>query len=324
MNVSTRPLGRTGHDVSEIGYGMWSFDGYEGANAEQARASLQLAVTLGYSFFDTAQVYGGGASERLLGDLVNANPDRRLFTATKLPSAAPTWPTRRGDRLEDNFPPAHIREFTLRSLDNMGLDHVDLLQFHGWEDDWAQDESWQTAITELKDEGIIGYAGISINRWEPWNAIRTLDTGLISAVQVIYNLFDQSPEDELFPACRELGVGVIARVPFDEGGLTATLTKDSRWPDDDWRSKYFAPHRLAETLDRVDALKELLPPGMSLPQMALRFILSNPDVTTVIPGMRRPAHVHANLEAAAAGPLSPELLERIREHRWNRTYEPSW
>ena len=324
MSVRTRVFGHTGHVVSEVGYGMWSFDGYDGEHAEQARTSLQLAADLGCTFFDTAQVYGDGAGERLLGDLVRANPDRRIFTATKLQSAAPTWPTRRGDALEDNFPPAHIREFTLRSLENMALDRIDLLQFHGWEDAWAEDESWQKAITDLKDEGVIGFAGISINRWEPWNAIRTLETGLISSVQVIYNLFDQSPEDELFPACRELGVAVIARVPFDEGGLTGALTRRSRWPDDDWRSQYFAPDRLAETVDRVDAVKELLPPGMSLPEMALRFILSNPAVTTVIPGMRLPVHVRANLAAAAAGPLSTELLEALGAHRWPRTYEPSW
>jgi aryl-alcohol dehydrogenase-like predicted oxidoreductase len=210
-----------------------------------------------------------------------------------------------------------------RSLENLGLPRIDLLQFHVWEDDWAGDERWQRAVDDLKRQGLVGGVGVSVNRWEPTNVVRTLRTGLIDAVQVIYNIFDQAPEDELFPLCRELGVAVIARVPFDEGSLTGTLTKDSRWPEGDWRNTYFVPENLIPTVDRVEALKPVVPAGMALPEMAMRFILSNPDVATVIPGMRQPANVRANLAASDAGPLPAELLARLRAHRWDRT-PASW
>src|SRR6266849_3694627 len=314
-----RPFGRTGWLVSEVGYGMWGLAGWTGSDDEQTTQSLQLAVDEGCTFFDTAWAYGEGRSERMLGELVRDNPDRRLYTATKVPPRNRRWPTRRDDLLEEVFPADYIREYAHRSLENLGLDSVDLLQFHVWEDAWAEADSWQTAVTELKDEGLIGAVGISINRWEPWNAIRTLQTGFVDAVQVIYNIFDQSPEDELFPVCRELAIGVIARVPFDEGTLTGTLTRETRFPEDDWRSSYFNPQNLAASVDRAEALRPLVPEESTMPELALRFILSNPDVSTVIPGMRRPENVRANIAAGDAGPLPDELRRRLRAQRWDRT-----
>lgn len=318
-----RTFGRTGWRVSEIGYGMWGMGSWSGSDDEASLQSLQLAVDLGCNFFDTAWGYGEGRSERLLGQLVRANPGTRLHTATKIPPKNRAWPSRRGSRLEDVFPPEYIREYAERSLANLGLPRVDLLQFHVWEDDWASDERWQRAVDDLRREGLVGAIGISINRWEPWNALRTLRTGAVDAVQVIYNIFDQAPEDELFPLCRELDIGVIARVPFDEGSLTGTLTKDSRWPEGDWRNSYFVPENLNASVERADALRPLVPEGTTLPDMALRFILSNPDVHVTIPGMRAPRHVRANVATSDAGPLPTELLARLREHRWDR--EPtSW
>jgi aryl-alcohol dehydrogenase-like predicted oxidoreductase len=321
--VNTRTFGSTGHEVSELGYGMWGLAGWTGSDDEEVGEALQLAVDSGCTFFDTAWAYGSGASEQILGRLVKTNPDRKLYTATKVPPKNRVWPSKRGSALADVFPPEYIREYALRSLENLGLESVDLLQFHVWEDAWADDAGWQGAISALRDEGLIGAAGVSINRWEPWNALRTLETGLCGAVQVIYNIFDQAPEDELFPACRELGVAVIARVPFDEGSLTGLLTKESSWPEGDWRNTYFVPENLSATVDRVEALRPLVPEGMEMAELALRFVLSHPDVATVIPGMRSKRHVAANVAAAAAGPLDAELIEALRAHRWNR--EPtSW
>ena len=314
-----RTFGRTGWRVSEVGYGMWGLAGWTGSDDEQTRQSLQLAVDFGCNFFDTAWAYGEGRSERMLGDLVRANPDKKLYVATKVPPKNRRWPSRRGDRIADVFPPDYIREYADRSLANLGLPSLDLLQFHVWEDEWADDERWQRAIADLQQQRLIRAAGVSINRWEPANAMRTLRTGRIDAVQVIYNIFDQNPEDELFPVCRELNVAVIARVPFDEGSLTGTLTKDSRWPEGDWRNIYFTPENLLPTLERVEALKPLAPPGMALPEMALRFILSNTDVSTVIPGMRKPENVRKNESASNAGPLTGDLLARLRGYRWDRT-----
>ncbi len=313
-----RRFGRVGWEVGELGYGMWGMGGWTGSDDDRSRASLQTAVDRGVNFFDTAWAYGDGHSERLLGELLRANQDRRLYAATKVPPKNRQWPSRRGEPLEDAFPPEYIREYAERSLANLGVETIDLLQFHVWEDDWAADERWQRAVDDLRHEGLVHALGISMNRWEPWNGLRTLRTGLIDAVQVIYNVFDQAPEDELFRTCRELDVAVIARVPFDEGTLTGTLTLDSHWPEGDWRNTYFVPENLRESVEHAEALRPLVPAGMSMAEMALRFILSNEDVSTVIPGMRSPERVARNAMAAERGPLSPDLIQRLRGHRWDR------
>ena len=313
-----RPFGGTGWDVSEVGYGMWGMAGWTGSDDEESRQSLDLAVQLGCNFFDTAWAYGDGHSERLLGELVRRHPDERLYVATKLPPKNRQWPARPSYALADVFPPDHIREYTERSLQNLGLPVVDLLQFHVWSDTWADDPTWQRAIESLKREGLVRAVGISINRWQPANALRALDTGLIEAVQVVYNVFDQNPEDELFPACREKNIAVIARVPFDEGSLTGTLTADVRWPEGDFRNIYFRPENLQPTLERVERLRLAIPQGMTMPELALRHILQNPDVTTVIPGMRKAAHVRQNLAVSGGTRLSDELMSELRRHRWDR------
>ncbi|HKB02366.1 MAG TPA: aldo/keto reductase [Gemmataceae bacterium] len=314
-----RTFGRLGWRVGEIGYGMWGLAGWTGREDAQTRRSLQLAVDLGVNFFDTALAYGEGHSEKLLGELIRNNPGRGLIVASKIPPKNRVWPSRRGFQLDDVFPADYIRSSTENSLRYLGLPSLDLMQFHVWEDDWAADDRWQKAVGGLKREGLVKGIGVSVNRWEPANVLRTLRFGLIDSVQVIYNIFDQNPEDELFPACRELGVAVIARVPFDEGTLTGTLTSDSKWPEGDWRNSYFLPANLVPSVERADRLKPLVPPGSSMAEMALRFILSNPDVATVIPGMRREQHVRVNAATSEAGPLPNDLLVKLRKHRWDRT-----
>ena len=314
-----RTFGRLGWGVSEIGYGMWGLAGWTGRDDDETRKSLQLATDLGCNFFDTALAYGEGHSEALLGELVRANPGRGLIVASKIPPKNRIWPSRRGFQLADVFPPDYIRSSTEVSLKNLGLPAIDLMQFHVWEDAWATDDRWQKAVAALKSEGLVKAVGISVNRWEPTNTIASLRTGLIDAVQVIYNVFDQNPEDDLFPVCRDLGVAVIARVPFDEGSLTGTLTADSTWPEGDWRNTYFVRENLLASVERADRLKPLVPAGSSMADTALRFILSNPDVATVIPGMRKEAHVRANIASSDAGPLPPGLLKELKPHRWVRT-----
>ena len=316
--MNYRRFGRTDWQVSEIGYGMWGMGGWTGSDDEESLASLQRAVDLGCNFFDTAWAYGEGKSERLLGQLVRANSDRKLYTATKIPPKNGTWPSRREFTLDDTFPPDYIEQRVHESLDHAGLPSFDLMQFHVWEDSWVEDDRWAKKMDELRSQGLIRSVGISINRWEPANAVKAVRSGLIDAVQVIYNIFDQNPEDELFPACAENDVAVIARVPFDEGTLTGTLTKDSSWPEGDWRNLYFVPENLSASVDRAERLKALLPEGISLPSMALRFILSNPNVSTIIPGMRKLRHVESNIEASGAGALPSELIGELRDHRWER------
>ncbi len=304
--------------VSDIGYGMWGMGGWSGSDDEQSLRSLQRAVELGCNFFDTAWGYGAGHSEGLLGQLVRNNPDKKLYTATKMPPKNNVWPSRREFSLEDCFPPDHIEEYVHKSLANAGLDSFDLIQFHTWEDGWLADDRWVHKLGSLRDQGLIHALGISINRWEPWNGVQAVRSGLIDAVQVIYNIFDQNPEDELEPACQEFDVAFIARVPFDEGSLTGNLTKDSTWPEGDWRNTYFVPENLIPCLDRVEEVKQEVPPGMTLPEMALRFILNNDAVSSIIPGMRKLAHVEENIACSDKGPLPVELWKKLRSHRWDR------
>jgi len=313
-----RRFGRTGWSVGDVGYGMWGMAGWSGSDDGESLRALQAAVDGGCTFFDTAWAYGSGRSEQLLGQTLRANPGRGLVAATKVPPKNGRWPARRGIPLEDAFPADHVREYAEKSLANLGVATIDLLQLHVWNDEWAGDERWQRAADDLRREGLIRAFGISVNRWEPENVIRALRTGAVDAVQVIYNIFDQAPEDELFPVCRKFDVAVIARVPFDEGSLTGTLTAYSRWPEGDWRNSYFVPENLRATVERVAALRPLVPAGMTMAEMALRFILSNPDVATVIPGMRSAERVAANLAASDRGPLPPGLLAALRAHRWDR------
>jgi aryl-alcohol dehydrogenase-like predicted oxidoreductase len=314
-----RTLGRTGWSVSDVGYGMWGMGSWTGSDDDQSMQALHRAVGLGCNFFDTAWAYGEGHSERLLGRLARAYPDRKLYVATKIPPKNRKWPSRPQYTLDETFPPDYIREYAERSLKNLGLDSLDLIQFHVWEDSWAQDERWQTTVADLKRDGLIKAIGVSINRWEPDNAIKTLRTGLIDTVQVIYNIFDQAPEDNLFPVCRDLNIGVIARVPFDEGTLTGTLTLDSKWPEGDWRNSYFVAENLKASVKHAEALRPLIPAGMTMPELAMRFILSNPDVSTVIPGMRKVKHVESNIACSDAAALDANLIAQLRQQRWDRT-----
>ena len=319
ITMRYRRFGKTDWQVSEIGYGMWGMGGWTGSDDDESLASLQRAIDLGCNFFDTAWGYGEGHSEGLLGQIVRNNPDKRLYTATKIPPKNFIWPSHREFSLNDCFPPDHIEKYVHRSLENSGLDSFDLIQFHVWEDHFVDDDRWAKKIDGLRAQGLIGAVGISINRWEPWNGIRTVRSGLIDAVQVIYNIFDQNPEDELFPACEEMDVAVIARVPFDEGTLTGNLTLESTWPKDDWRSTYFVPENLRNSVEHAEALRPLMPEGMTMAEMAMRFILNEERVSTIIPGMRKLKHVDANIATSDAGPLPDEQHAKLRQHRWDRT-----
>jgi len=313
-----RTFGRLGWRVSAIGHGLWGMGGWSGSDDAQSARALDLAIDHGVNFFDTALAYGDGRSERILARLLHQHRAKRLYVATKIPPKNRRWPGVATDAIGDTFPAAHIRACTETSLTNLGIDCVDLQQFHVWNDAWVHDEEWQRTIEDLKREGLIRGFGISVNRWEPANVLAAIDTGLVDSVQVVYNIFDQAPEDELFGACLEKHVAVIARVPFDEGSLTGTLTPQSTWPEGDWRNVYFTPERLVEVCDRVERLKALVPPDSTLPDMALRFILHHPAVSTTIPGMRKVGHVERNSVAGDGRRLAPELLEALRAHRWDR------
>jgi len=313
-----RRFGRTNWEVSEVGYGMWGMAGWTESDDAQSAKSLDLAVENGVNFFDTAWGYGEGHSEELLGQLVRRHPDKKLYTASKIPPKNFKWPARPEYTFEESYPTSHVMEYTEKTLKNLGLEQIDLMQFHTWDDGWSNWEEWQRAIEDLKSSGKIAAMGISVNRWEPENGINAFRTGKFDAVQVIYNIFDQNPEDQLFPLCDKMDIGVIARVPFDEGTLTGTLTKETTFPEGDWRGTYFVPENLNSSVDHADALRPLIPEGMTMAEMALRFITMNKSVATMIPGMRKERNVLANTEISDGKGLSKELHEELKKHRWDR------
>jgi len=247
-----------------------------------------------------------------------ARNKKRVFAASKLPPANDKWPALPKYKYRDVFSADHVIKYADLIRKKLRVDSIDLLQFHVWDDSWTDDAEFRSTIEKLKDGGWIRNFGLSLNRWEPENGIKALHTGLVDVVQVIYNIFDQAPEDNLFPLCQELNVGVIARVPLDEGSLGGKMTLETRFPKSDWRSGYFGPENLANTIERVDKLKKILPAGMTLPEMSLRFILSHPAVSTTIVGMRSPEHVLQNVAASDAGPLDSALLAELKKHRWDR------
>jgi len=313
-----RTFGRTGFQIADISYGLWGMSGWTGSDDAQSLASLQLSVDLGCNFFDTAWDYGVGKSDGLLGEILARNSTKRLYAASKIPPANLKWPALPSYKLQEVFGPKHVFKYADMIRKKLRQDSIDLLQFHVWDDSWADDPDFRSTVEQLKRDGIIRSFGLSLNRWEPENCIRALRTGLVDAVQVVYNIFDQAPEDVLFPVCQELNIGVIARVPFDEGSLGGKMTLETRFPKDDWRAGYFSPEHLTQTIHRVEALKRILPAGMTLSQMALRFIISHPAVSTTIPGMRNAEHVRQNLAASDAGPLDKSLLSELKKHRWER------
>ncbi|MFK5973781.1 MAG: aldo/keto reductase [Flavobacteriaceae bacterium] len=313
-----RRFGRTDWQVSEIGYGMWGMAGWTESDDLQSAKSLDLAVANGVNFFDTAWGYGEGHSEQLLGELVGRHPNKKLYTASKLPPKNFQWPSKPAYTLEESYPTSHIVEYTEKTLKNLGLEQLDLMQFHTWDDGWSDREEWQRAIEDLKSAGKIAAMGISVNRWEPENGIEALKTGTIDVVQVIYNIFDQAPIDALFPLCEKMDIAVIARVPFDEGTLTGAITKETTFPEGDWRGTYFVPENLISSVEHADALRPLVPEGMSMAEMALRFILENKMVGTVIPGMRKQRNVLANTATSDGKGLSKALFRELQGHRWDR------
>jgi aryl-alcohol dehydrogenase-like predicted oxidoreductase len=316
--VKYRKLGRTNFEVSEMGDGLWGMSGWSGSDDQESLSSMQLAVDLGCNFYDTAWAYGEGKSDGLLGEIMKRNSGKRLYAASKIPPANDRWPALPEYNYRDVFSPAHVFKYADMIRKQLHVDTIDVLQFHVWDDSWTNDRDFRSTVENLKKDKVIRFFGLSINRWEPENGLKAIRTGLVDAVQVIYNIFDQAPEDELFPLCQEMNVGVIARVPFDEGSLGGKMTLETRFPAGDWRAGYFGPENLPKTVERVEKLKKILPAGMSLPEMALRFILSHPAVSTTIPGMRKADHVRQNIAASDAGPLDKSLLAELKKHRWDR------
>ena len=319
-----RKLGTTSLEVSEVGFGAWGIgkDAWLGAQDDESIQALHRAIDLGLNFIDTALAYGEGHSESLVGQVVRER-DETVYVATKVPPSNREWPARPGLRVEEVFPGSYVKECTETSLKNLGLEAIDVQQFHVWHDEWVGEGDWLQAVDDLKKQGKIRFFGVSINDHEPKNAVKLIETGVVDTVQVIYNIFDQSPEDELLPLCQERGVGVIVRVPFDEGSLTGKITPDTEFEEGDFRNDYFRGDRRREVYERVQRIAEDL--GVEedeLPEIALRYILSHPAVSTVIPGMRSVRNVERNMAVADGKGLPTEQVEKLKGHRWVRNFYP--
>jgi aryl-alcohol dehydrogenase-like predicted oxidoreductase len=317
-----RTLGRTGIEVSEVGYGAWGIGKSQwiGAEDEESLRALRRAIELGLTFIDTALAYGRGHSEQLVGQVVR-DTDHHIAVASKVPPKNLEWPAREGVDVGEVFPAEHVRRCTERSLSNTGLDVLDVQQFHVWQDSWLGNGDWQEAVQALKDEGKIRAFGISINDHQPANALKLVESGLVDCVQVIYNVFDQSPEDELLDVCETRNVGVLARVPFDEGSLTGRIGPDTTFPEGDFRERYFRGDRRQQVAERVQAiLDDLGIEREQLPEVALRYVLSHPAVSSVIPGMRSVRNVERNAAVGDGAGLPEEQLRKLKSHRWDRNF----
>ena len=308
--------------VSRLGYGGWGIGKsfWIGADDEESKKSLHLAIENGVNFFDSAFVYGNGHSEKLIGE-VEKESGKELFITSKIPSKKFEWPAADSSTLEESFPKEHIIRMTERSLRNLKRDYLDLQQFHVWNDKWAENDEWKEAVMKLKQDGKVRFFGISVNDHQPENGIEAGKTGLIDSFQVIFNIFDQSPTDKLLPFCLENNISIIARVPFDEGALTGTVTPETIFPRGDFRNQYFAGERKKVVWQKIqDISEDIKDETESLAEAALRYIISFEAVTTVIPGMRKSKNLLANVNSVEKGPLSAELLERLKNHRWIRNF----
>jgi aryl-alcohol dehydrogenase-like predicted oxidoreductase len=328
--VKARTLGTTGYETSAIGFGGWGLgaDMWRGVDEAHARDALREAVDRGITFFDTALAYGTGHSERLIGQVLKHEIRAgRAQVATKVPPLNNEWPGKGNKPLADVFPARHLSASTETSLKNLGVEALSLQQLHVWHDAWLSDPEWAKSydqIVRLKKEGKVLHWGISINDHAPETALRVLADPLFETAQVIYNIYDRSPERALFALARTKPLGVIVRVPFDEGALTGQIRSTTVFPAGDWREDYFKGDRRAEVERRGKALAGLLDEEVqTLPELALRFCLSAPEVSTVIPGMRHAAHVRQNVAAAEKGPLSPHMLSSLKVHAWEKNWYPA-
>jgi len=316
-----RKLGKTGFEVSEIGFGAWGIGkgDWVGADDEQSIRTLKAARDAGINVFDTALAYGDGHSESLLARAFGKS--KNVIIASKVPPKNLIWPAQDEASLDEVFPSSYVFESLETSLKNLQRESVDVYQFHVWNDRWAEQREWQETVRRMRDSCKVRAIGISINDHQPGNSLKGLATGLIDTVQVIYNIFDQSPEDKLFPYCIKHNIGVIARVPFDEGSLTGKIRPDTEFAPDDFRNQYFGGDRKKEVWKRVQKIEKDMGAQLDqLPELALRFCLSHPAVSSVIPGMRRPEHARANASASDKGPLPLQIIEKLKASRWVRNY----
>lgn len=320
--MEKRKFAKSGEEISLLGYGCWGIGKsmWIGAEDTESKKALHRAIDEGINFFDTALVYGMGHSEKLVGE-VEKESGKELLIASKVPPQNMEWPADDKTTLKEAFSKEYIIKRTEQSLKNLNRDHIDIMQFHVWNDKWSAEDEWKEAVTKLKKEGKVRFWGISINDHQPENGIEAGKTGLIDSYQVIFNIFDQKPAEKLFPFCRKNNISIIARVPFDEGGLTGNIGPHSDFPVGDFRNNYFRGNRKMEVKLRADNIwNDVKEEVESVAEAALRYIISFDAVTSVIPGMRQEKNLLANIKSVEKGRLSDELLKELKVHKWYRNF----
>ena len=308
--------------ISVLGFGCWGIgkSEWKGAEDQESKKTLIKAIENGINFFDTALAYGKGHSERLLGE-AEKESGKNVFIASKIPSKKWEWPAGNNSTLIESFPKEYIISKTEESLLNLKRDYIDLMQFHVWNDKWATEDDWKEAVEKLKKDGKVRFWGISINDHQPENGIETGKTALIDSFQVIFNIFEQKPVDYLFPFSKKNNISIIARVPFDEGALTGNVTYDTKFPLGDFRNEYFQGTRKIDVQERVNKIWADVKDSVdSRAEAALRYVISFDAVTTVIPGMRNERNLMANIKSIGKGSLPPELLDKLKIHKWNKNF----
>jgi aryl-alcohol dehydrogenase-like predicted oxidoreductase len=315
-----RKLGRTNFEVSEIGYGAWGIGGKQwlGGTDDESLKALRRAIELGLNLIDTALAYGDGHSEILVGQVVRETA-KKIYVATKVPPKNRIWPAQKGTPISEVFPYDYIMRCAEESLGNLKLDTIDLLQLHVWTPEWIDRDEWRRAFRDLKESGKVRAVGFSLSDHDPDSGLDAVRSGEIDTVQVIYNIFDQYPAKNLFPLCQQHNVGVLARVPLDEGSLTDHFTVNTTFPEGDFRAWYFRGDRKQQVVEHLEPLKRDLA-GANLAETALRFCLAHPAVTSVIPGMRTVRHAESNTALSGQPPLAPKVLEALARHAWDRNF----
>ena len=300
-----------------------------GSDLGESLRALHKFVEFGGNFIDTAWIYGFDdtqpdkhPSEELIGKFLKELGKRdQLVIATKVPGKNMNWPALKGIPISEVFPSDWIEKCVDDSLRSLGVDSIDLVQFHVWQDDFVNEDGWKETVEKIVRSGKVKYWGISANDYQPSNCLKALDSGLISTVQFIFNIFHQKPTEKLFPYAKKNNIGLIARVPLDEGGLSGKITSETKFSEGDFRKNYFGGDRLKELVEKTDQLKKLLNgEAKTLPELALRFILSWDEVSTTIPGIRKVKHAQENVAVSDDRKLSPQLMKELKKYSWERNF----
>ena len=316
-----RILGRTGIKVSEIGFGAWAIGSHWGTqHLTDSVEAIEKSIELGVNFIDTAQGYGNGKSEQIIAEVLKEHSEE-VIVATKIPPADGPWPPSPYCDVEERYSEKYIRDSVDTCRKNLDTDCIDILQLHTWTRAWNRNPKPLDILHQMKSEGIIKHVGISTPEHDQNSLIYLMQQGYLDTIQLIFNIFEQEPAAELLPVALDCNVGVIVRVAFDEGILTGKYEREHLFPKDDFRSKYFEGDRLPRAASRVDSIKkDIEGSGFTMPQAALKFVLSHPAVSTIITGIRNEDQASMNIEVSEMADMSEELLEKLRKHTWLRGF----